>query len=80
MLQGQQLLFRSFIKNKGTALMNMISSQTLQNEMKISPPVLLVSLEDHFQVLGKMYFIRNFKCIRDNRTYNEGGIGRCKLD
>ena len=32
------------------------------------------------QILIKMYFICNDKRISDNNTYNEGGIGLCKMD
>ena len=52
----------------------------LQNEMKISPPVLPVKLEENSQILKMMFFICNDERISDNNTCNEEAIGRCEID
>ena len=48
--------------------------------MKIFPTVLSVSLAEHLNIFLKIFFICNNKCISENNTYNEGGIGRWEID
>ena len=54
-------------------LLNKTSYQVFQNRMKISPPVLPVSLADDLQILKKITFICNDERISDN-IYNNDGI------
>ena len=44
--------------------------------MKISQTVLPVILAEHLQILEKICFICNDKCISDSITYNKAGIER----
>ena len=44
--------------------------------MKISQTVLPVILAEHLQILEKICFICNDKCISDSITYNKDGIER----
>ena len=44
--------------------------------MKISQIVLPVILAEHLQILEKICFICNDKCISDSITYSKAGIER----
>ena len=52
----------------------------IQNKLKSTSTVLLVSLSENEQILKKMCFICDDKHISDKNTYNKDGIGRCKMD
>ena len=72
--------YRTTIFTRMTHLLNAISLPIFQNKIKISPTVLTVSLAGHLQLFYKMSFACNDKHFSDNNKYNEGGIGRCKMD
>ena len=63
----------------GMALLNSISLQMFQKKMKIFSTAVSINLTDHLQFFFKMCFIGNDKHVRDNNTYNNGGIGQCEM-